>query len=258
MKHTSAKPEHYNHAAENYDAIYDKHEEINNNLIADILKKNKAMSVLDLTCGTGSQVIHLANKGFDVVGSDINKKMLGHAKNHAKSRQLDCAFVLGDMRTTKLGVFDSVITIFNSIGHLTRSDFKKTLKNINSNLKPGGIYIFDIFNLDYMLNNDNITKLTIDQIAHNKENSVRKIQYSTVDSKGILASYTTSIVSNNKTNRNITKEGVQTLQIYNIDELKDLLSQSGFSLIKKSSIDGAVFNNKKTKHMLLVAKKNKN
>jgi len=63
MKHTSAKPEHYDYAAKNYDAIYDKHEEIHNSIIETILIKNKVSSVLDLTCGTGSQVIYLASKG---------------------------------------------------------------------------------------------------------------------------------------------------------------------------------------------------
>lgn len=255
MKHTSAKPEHYDYAAKNYDAIYDKHEEIHNNVIEAILVKNKVTSVLDLTCGTGSQVIYLASKGFEVVGSDINKKMLAHAKKRAKLKRLNCDFILGDMRTTNLGHFDSVITIFNSIGHLTRSDFKKSLRNIYSNLKPGGIYIFDIFNLDYMLNNDNISTLTIDQIAHDKDKVVRKIQYSTINNKGVLASYTTSIVNNNKTHKSTQKSGIQTLQIYNLNELKMLLQKTGFKLIKKSSIDGTLFNNKRTKHMLLVAMK---
>lgn len=35
------------------------------------------------------------------------------------------------------------------------------MKNINKNLTPGGLYIFDIFNLGYLTDKDNITKLTI-------------------------------------------------------------------------------------------------
>ncbi len=66
------------------------------------------------------------------------------------------------MRTMQAGKFDAVITIFNAIGHLTRSDFEKAMKNIYGNLNEKGIYVFDIFNLSYFLKDDNITKLTID------------------------------------------------------------------------------------------------
>lgn len=51
------------------------------------------------------------------------------------------------MRTTSLGIFDACITMLNAIGHVRKNDFKKTMQNIYNNLKNGGIYVFDIFNL---------------------------------------------------------------------------------------------------------------
>jgi len=256
-KHTSAKASHYDYAADKYDAINEKHVEIQNEVIANILRKHKVNTVLDLTCGTGSQITYLAQTDFEVTGSDINRKMLNVAKKRAKALKLKCELFLGDMRTTKAGKFDSVITIFNAIGHLTRTDYKKALKNICTNLKPGGIYIFDIFNLNYMLDRDNISSLTIDKIAQEKNRIIRKIQYSTIDHKGILASHTTSIVQIGKTKSPIESQGSQTLQIYNVSELKRILEQCGFNLIKKYGIDGSRFSDRKTKHMLLVAQKTK-
>jgi hypothetical protein len=50
--------------------------------------------------------------------------MLAIAKKKAKAAEIDCQLLLGDMRTSRLGVFDSVITIFNAIGHLTKNDFR--------------------------------------------------------------------------------------------------------------------------------------
>lgn len=81
-------------------------------------------------------------------------------KQKAKLKNLKIKFLQGDFRTTHVGQFDAVITIFNTIGHLTREDFKLTTQNINNNLEPGGLYIFDIFNLDYLKHRNNITKLS--------------------------------------------------------------------------------------------------
>lgn len=255
MKHVSAKASHYDYAADNYDPINEKFIEVQNVIIAEILRKHKVESVLDLTCGTGSQVMYLAQNGFKVVGSDINRKMLALAKKKAKAARKDCQLLLGDMRTSRLGSFDSVITIFNAIGHLTKSDFRKALRNIRRNLRPGGIYLFDIFNLNYMLDSENITNLTIDLIAREDERTFRKIQFSTIDHNGILASHTTFIVSKPGTKKAKESKGSQTLQIYSASELKQLLEQCGFKFVAKSAMDGSPFDDKKTKHMLLVAKR---
>lgn len=255
MKHTSAKASHYDYSADKYDAINEKFVEIRNGLIAQILRAHKIKTVLDLTCGTGSQVVHLAESGYKVVGSDINRKMLAIAQKKVRSLNLDCPLFLGDIRTSKLGSFDAVISIFNAIGHLTRSDFKIALRNIYKNLNPGGIYVFDIFNLNYMLDGENITQLTIDKLAEENKRTIRKIQYSTITPTGILASHTTSIVTDHRTKTTKQAQGSQTLQIYSALELDKMLQQCGFRLISKKGIDGALFYDKKTKHMLLTAKK---
>lgn len=56
LSHRSAKPSHYNKEAESYDAFKEASSKPVNQLIEAILKKHKVRTVLDLTCGTGSQV----------------------------------------------------------------------------------------------------------------------------------------------------------------------------------------------------------
>ncbi|MDA8561530.1 hypothetical protein N9L02_00270 [Gammaproteobacteria bacterium] len=58
-----------------------------------------------------------------------------------------------------------------------------------SNLNDNGLYIFDIFNINYLLYKDNITKLTIDWLKKSGNTTAREIQYSTIDNNGTLASY---------------------------------------------------------------------
>ena len=55
-----------------------------NRYIGKMLKKYRVKTVLDLACGTGSQVFWLAKHGYKVTGVDISPGMLKIAKENAK------------------------------------------------------------------------------------------------------------------------------------------------------------------------------
>ncbi|GMU19803.1 MAG: hypothetical protein AMXMBFR12_09940 [Candidatus Babeliales bacterium] len=252
--HQTAKSSHYNKEAESYDAFNEANSRIINATLEKILYKYDIKTVLDLTCGTGSQVFWLTKRGFKVVGSDINAKMLKTAKEKAEKDNLDLQFIKGDMRTTHVGEFDAVITIFNAIGHLTKPDFEKALQNIHGNLKKDGLYIFDIANLNYYLKDKNISELTIDWITTTDDTRFRDIQYSTINTDGILAFYTTSIVQKASEKPKITKSA-QTLQLYTAQQLKEMLNKNGFKVIDQCGIDGSKFIEDRTDRILTIAQK---
>lgn len=112
-----------------------------NALIEKLLKAQHVRTVLDMTCGTGSQVFYLTKRGYKVIGSDFSPALLEQARKKAITEGLELTFIDGDMRDLKVGQFDAVITIFNAIGHLTTPDFEKALQNIHANLKEGGVYV---------------------------------------------------------------------------------------------------------------------
>jgi ubiquinone/menaquinone biosynthesis C-methylase UbiE len=256
LYHTTAKTSYYNTRAQYYDEFNEHNAQAVNIILEKILKEHNVSTVLDLTCGTGSQVFWLIDAGLQVVGSDINPRMLTIAKQKAKQKHLDVKFLQGDCRTISVGTFDAVITIFNAIGHLTREDFQQALQNINNNLKVGGLYIFDIFNLDYLKHDDTIKKLTIDwqTISHGKK--IREIQFSTITDDGVLASYSTYVHQEGFSQpTKISKGYGNTLQCYTADELKAMLQQSGFITLKQTGIDGKEFSQTKTERILTVAKK---
>ena len=252
LSHSSAKSSHYDQAAEKYDLFNTENSKVINKTIEKVLKKYRAKSILDMTCGTGSQVFWLAKLGYDVIGSDINSKMLKIAKDKAQEEKVDIRFIKGDMRTLKVGKFDSVITIFNAVGHLTKSDFEKAMRNIHRNLKDGGIYIFDINNLSYLLKDNNITTLTIDWLRTSDDTVLRDIQYSTIDKNGILASYTTHYEQPDTRKPKIS-QSAQTLQVYTAQQLKDMLGRNGFKVLNQYAIDGSKFNETKSDRILTVA-----
>lgn len=256
IKHTTAKASYYNTRAECYDEFNENNSRAINALLEKILKEHHVATVLDLTCGTGSQVFWLKEKGFEVVGSDISRSMLKIAKQKAKLKQLKIKFLESDCRTVHAGQFDAAITIFNAIGHLTREDFKLTIQNINHNLNPGGLYIFDIFNLDYLKASNNITKLTGDWVSSADGQKFREIQFSTISDDGILASYSTYVYQDgNESPTKVSKGYQNTLQVYSSAELQDLLKENGFVVLAQTDINGEAFSKEASERLLTIAKK---
>lgn len=257
ITHKTAKPSDYNKESEGYDAFNEARSALINYTTEQMLKKYNAKTVLDLTCGTGSQVFWLARQGFDVTGSDINVKMLKIAKEKAKKENQAIQFLKGDMRTAQIGKFDAVITIFNSIGHLTKADFEIALRNIHRNLKKDGLYIFDIANLNYYLKGNRITELTVDWLTSANDVHFRDIQYATIDSDGILALYNISFIKKKAVPgvAQRAKTGIKTLQIYSAIQLKEILNKNGFTVLEQCGIDGSLLDQEQTDRILTIAQK---
>jgi 2-polyprenyl-3-methyl-5-hydroxy-6-metoxy-1,4-benzoquinol methylase len=249
-------PDWYNEDSEHYDTFHEDTADARttNSTIEKILKKYKVKTVLDLTCGTGSQVFWLAKRGYEVTGSDINQSMLNIAKNKASIEKMNINLLLGDMRTIKVDTFDAAITIFNAIGHLTKAGFEKTMRNIHKNLNDGGIYVFDILNLSYVLNDDNITKLSYERVRTVGDTKLREMQYSLIDNKGVLVSYTTSYEQKGSAKPKMSKS-LGTLQLYTTKELGEMLTRNGFKVLDHYGIDGSTFSEKETERIVTIAKK---
>lgn len=256
-EHELGLPIEYRQMPEYFDVHnIDEQTETKNALIEKLLKAQKVKTVLDMTCGTGSQVFYLAERGYEVIGSDFSPALLDIARRKAKAMNRNITFIEGDMRRAKVGKFDAVITIFNAIGHLTKADFEKTLKNICANLKDNGVYIFDIFNLQA------ITHEIMDDFAMDIKSvvngvTIRNVQHSEIDrEKGLLTSHD---------QLTIFKEGQKpethtnsfSLQIYTAEELQEMLSRNGFEIIGQYDMSGNNFIADKSLNILTVARKKK-
>jgi 2-polyprenyl-3-methyl-5-hydroxy-6-metoxy-1,4-benzoquinol methylase len=207
-----------------------------------------------MTCGTGSQVFYLAKRGYQVIGSDFSPALLVQARKKAAAEGLNLTFVDGDMRTLKAGQFDAVITIFSAIGHLTKPDFEKALQNIRANLKDGGVYVFDIFNLQ-AITDDVIADFVMDIESIVNGAKVRNRQHSEIDREnGLLTSHD---------HYTILKDGCEpevhtnsfSLQIYTAKQLQAMLERNGFEVIHHYDMDRNDFIADKSLNILTVARK---
>ncbi len=228
--------------------------DLKNSIIEKLLKKQKVQSVLDFTCGTGSQVFFLKKRGYSTVGADFSPGLLEIARARASRENLDITFIDGDMRILKVAAFDAVITIFNAIGHLVRGDFEKALCNIHSNLKEGGIYIFDILNLEAMTD-ESVADLSY--FIHKKvgDTQILSTQCSTLDrEKGILTCYDTIMLQKNA-ERPERLHNTFSLQLYTEKELRHMLERNGFEMVDVYDMDGAKFIANESPNILTVARK---
>jgi ubiquinone/menaquinone biosynthesis C-methylase UbiE len=147
----SSEAELYNVEAEFYDEIYDFVDDIP--LYMEYAKSAGGL-VLECGVGTGRVAIPLAKAGINIVGIDLNQKMLAIAceklaKEHAEVRKR-VKLVEADMRNFRLKERFSLATIpFNAFLHmLTVEDQEATLKSIHKHLKPNGRLIIYVFNPD--------------------------------------------------------------------------------------------------------------
>lgn len=141
--------------AENYDLFYeDKDYEAECDLIEEIFRRHaggQVRTILDLGCGTGNHTIPLAHRGYKMTGVDRSSEMIKYAKAKAQTQhaQLKKApqFIKGDARYLDLDqTFDVVIMMFAVLGYqLTNPDLSSTLGTVRQHLKPGGLFIFDVW-----------------------------------------------------------------------------------------------------------------
>lgn len=96
---------------------------------------------LDLACGTGQHLRHMADFGFTPTGLDYNQAMLDQAALRCPEAQLVCC----DMAALdQLEAFDLITCFLYSIhySHPTTA-VAETLWRAHRALKPGGLMIFD-------------------------------------------------------------------------------------------------------------------
>src|SRR5206468_3380563 len=107
-------------------------------------------TVLDLGCGTGNHALPLARRGFSVTGVDRSPGMLEQAAQKSSASGLgDKApdFKQGDLRELDLHQqFDAALMMFAVLGYqLTNENVASALATVRRHLKPGGLFVFDIW-----------------------------------------------------------------------------------------------------------------
>jgi glycine/sarcosine N-methyltransferase len=116
------------------------------------------VSILDVGCATGDIAIELANSGYDVIGIDLNSKMIDIARRYIKNPLDKIEFhVMNMLDIEKLGIFDLILCFGNTLPHLqSETEVNKFFAAANTCLHDNGAFIFQILNYDKILSEGKI------------------------------------------------------------------------------------------------------
>ncbi|MBQ4092636.1 MAG: class I SAM-dependent methyltransferase, partial [Firmicutes bacterium] len=138
-------------------------------------------TVLDLACGTGSTTLPLAARGVKATGLDLAPAMIKIAEEKAEEAGLDVDFVIQNMLELDFPEpFDMIVSFQDGINYLTgEGDFEKLAAAVGSNLKDGGVFLFDLNRVDHYSDSDT-TVVDLDDmylVYENNYNADTRIWY---------------------------------------------------------------------------------
>jgi predicted TPR repeat methyltransferase len=98
--------------------------------------------LLDVGCGTGKSCLPMVERGYEVTACDISPAMVALARERCG----DASVVVADARDLPvLGRFDLVTSLDDALNYvLSDEELGMTFAGIARNLRPGGLFVFDL------------------------------------------------------------------------------------------------------------------
>ena len=99
---------------------------------------------IDLGCGTGANVVYLAQQGFDATGVDFSAVAIARARTRAASANAHPRFVCGDLTAPAIegldGPFDLLVD-FGTLDDLRGDDRRAMAATIDRLARPGSLFL---------------------------------------------------------------------------------------------------------------------
>lgn len=110
-------------------------------------------SILDASCGIGTQAIGLALRGHRVTGTDLSPRAVERAAREAALFGVSIATGVADLRTLAIEeTFDAAISCDNALPHFeTDDEWLDAFRALRARLRPGGLLLVSIRDYDEIL-----------------------------------------------------------------------------------------------------------
>lgn len=144
----------YRDVAENYDLYLERmysegpaRTELFQEFYLNLARQYGGDGIVDIACGTGAVLLHLAAHGIQADGTDLSEEMCRVAQAKAERMGLKLNILPADMTEFSFGRKYSLAIIARSgfMHLLTQEQQIRALKNIRSQLLPGGVLTFNTF-----------------------------------------------------------------------------------------------------------------
>lgn len=112
-------------------------------------------TVLDASCGIGTQAIGLALAGHRVHATDLSPAAVARARQEATGFGVVLTLGVADLRALTQqvpGEFDVVLACDNALPHLlTDEDLRRAVASMAAKLRPGGLFLASIRDYDQLV-----------------------------------------------------------------------------------------------------------
>jgi glycine/sarcosine N-methyltransferase len=114
-----------------------------------------SLSILDCSCGIGTQAIGLALLGHRLTATDLSPRSIERAREEAQRFGVEITFGTADFRALEAaveGTFDAVISLDNALAHMMSwDDLLSAARSIRSKVREGGLFMASIRDYDELL-----------------------------------------------------------------------------------------------------------
>jgi len=191
-------------------------------------------TVLDVSCGIGTQTLALAGRGYTVVGSDLSAEAIERARREAALRGLAVEFTVGDMRTAHQAHgtgYDLVISCDNSVPHLlTDADLLLAFQQFFACLRPGGGCVVTVRDYDKEERGTNLVK----HYGARVENGKRHVPFQVWDFKGEHYDLSFFVVEEDLATGNVKTHAMRSrYYAVSVARLCELMRDAGFENVKR-------------------------
>ena len=146
---------HYHLIFANWRASVLRQGEILDTLLRKHIHVSSTTSVLDCSCGIGTQAIGLALRGYQVHASDISPKAVERAKKEAQALDASLTLSVADFRYLDqhiAGTYTVVLSCDNALPHLlTDNELLLATKSMKTKLQKDGLLVLSIRDYDQLI-----------------------------------------------------------------------------------------------------------
>ena len=113
----------------------------------ELFKPRRIRTVLDLACGTGRLSWLLAERGYEVIGTDLSCDMLAIAAAREADTEIRFRPLFLNQALQELDLYGTVqaaVCSMDSLNYLSEADLREALRRLRLFLEPDGILFFDL------------------------------------------------------------------------------------------------------------------
>ena len=204
--------------------------------------------ILELGVGDGRHLLEVARRGFNITSYEMSLPLLLRAAEISHRFNIKAKHIQGDYRDLGMDeCFDAVYCVGTRFGFYDEESNERIVKSVNRALRPGGRFLLDILNRDYLL------KDLPARIWRDGEDCLvlEEVEFDYFTSR-LISRRTVAFEDGRHTEQEVS------VRVFSLHEIGKLLHRSGFRVLEVSGNTahrGYFFGNQSTSMVLLAEKR---